>query len=130
MGGFTAEPHVADAAEFSQHGFVDARGVLIGRACALTTNSASAPVKIEHAHTLAGALDEKLRHIAQRAAEELLRAGYFGPFGFDALVVESTSYLIDLNPRFTLGWSIGMESDRTEAIERALGPVAPRMTPP
>jgi predicted ATP-grasp superfamily ATP-dependent carboligase len=79
-------------------------------------------VKIERAKASGDPLFEGLRHVAERASEEILRVGYFGPFGIDVLVVDGQARLIDLNPRFTLGWSIGMGELRTEAIDRALNP--------
>lgn len=125
QGGFVAEPHIDDPVELSLHGFVDARGVLLGAPCRLTTDAASAPVSIERMQRSQNPVFESLQLVAQRSAEELLRVGYFGPFGVDALVVDERCCLIDLNPRFTLGWSIGMGDLRAEAIERALNPQPP-----
>lgn len=125
MGGFVAEPHLSDVLELSQHGFVDARGCIMGKPCFLKTDAASAPVSIQLASGLDEALTEKIGKAAKRAGEELLSAGYFGPFGVDALVVEGVPFLIDLNPRFTLGWSVGMGELRAAAIERALNPSVP-----
>lgn len=60
---------------------------------------------------------------AERAAQELLRAGYFGPFGVDAYrwtcagggaAFEPCS---ELNARYTLAWDLGMAS-RRDLLER------------
>lgn len=120
LGGFVAEPHVTGALELSQHGYFDARGLLLGQPCWLKTDKSSAPVSIEPALHVDRAIREQLKSIAEKAAHALGAAGYFGPFGIDALIVEGQAHLIDLNPRFTLGWSIGMGALRAEAIERAL----------
>ena len=66
---------------------------------------------------------DALRHAAERAAQELLRAGYFGPFGVDAYrwsdaggsaTFEPCS---ELNARYTLAWDLGMAS-RRNLLER------------
>src|SRR5690606_41859213 len=111
---------VTGALELSQHGYLDARGLLLGQPCWLKTDKSSAPVSIEPALYVDPAIREQLKSIAEKAAQTLGAAGYFGPFGIDVLVVEGQAHLIDLNPRFTLGWSIGMGALRAEAIERAL----------
>lgn len=120
LGGFVAEPHISGALELSQHGYINARGLLLGQPCWLKTDKSSAPVSIEPALHVDPSIHEQLKSIAQTAADALFAAGYFGPFGIDALIVKGQAYLIDLNPRFTLGWSIGMGALRAEAIERAL----------
>jgi hypothetical protein len=117
-GGFVAEPQITGAVELSLHGLVDAHGLLLGEPCSLWTDAASAPVSIERSSSLQAEIHERLKQVAERAAEELQGAGYFGPFGIDALVVDEVPHLIDLNPRFTLGWSIGMGKLRSEAIAR------------
>lgn len=56
-----------------------------------------------------------------RAAEFLRASGYLGPFGLDMVLSEQgLAYALDLNPRFTLGWSQGMGSKRASSIEQIL----------
>lgn len=119
-GGFSAEPQIEGAVELSQHGLVDARGLLLGAPCRLHTTKSGAPTGIQRTASAAEPIAKGLYHICERVAEELRRAGYFGPFGIDALIVDDTPRLIDVNPRFTLGWSVGMGALRAQAIERAL----------
>lgn len=124
-GGFAAEPHIENAPEYSMHGFVDARGTLLGSACVLTTDRHSAPVSIQRAAPRDDSFYDAIGEVAHAAARVLSSAGYFGPFGIDVLVLHGRPHLIDLNPRFTLGWSIGMGDLRAEAITRALEPKTP-----
>jgi hypothetical protein len=126
QGGFIAEPNVAQAEELSIHGFVDGRGTLLGEICRLSTDRAGAPVAIAQVKddVLSTRFEggEPVRAVAQQAAHRLAAAGYWGPFGIDLLWVEGRPCLIDLNPRFTLGWSIGMGKARADGIRRALAP--------
>jgi hypothetical protein len=127
QGAFIAEPNMDAPDELSLHGFVDGRGVLLGDLCALSTDRAGAPVAVSplKSDELLSRYhrDDAVRTLAQKAAQQLSAAGYFGPFGLDILWVNEKPHLIDLNPRFTLGWSIGMGERRRAAIERALDPV-------
>ncbi|MCH2108074.1 MAG: hypothetical protein MK135_02005 [Polyangiaceae bacterium] len=124
QGGFVAEPFLAEAREFSVHGLVDADGVLLGSPCRLETDQAGAPVSIcrlESGGTVTGApAEEDVQAIGTRVGEALHSAGYFGAFGIDLLGVGKHFFLVDLNPRFSLGWSIGLGEKRAEALERLL----------
>jgi hypothetical protein len=128
QGGFVAEPNVDAAQELSLHGFVDGRGCVLGNICSLSTDRVGAPLAVSPldkdvlVERYGGG--EPLRHLAEQVADRLLAAGYWGPFGLDVLWVDGQPRLIDLNPRFTLGWSIGMGDLREAVIERALAPVA------
>lgn len=122
QGGFIAEPDHPEAPQRSIHGYVDGRGVLVGRSCLLETDRAGAPVCVRAA-SQPEAGDESLRALGERVGETLFSVGYWGPFGIDCLLTEEGPRLIDLNPRYTLGWSQGMANLRKEAISRAFAPV-------
>ncbi len=131
-GGFIAEPNVDAPDELSLHGFVDGRGVLLGDLCSLSTDRVGAPVAVTPlseeqigSHYEGG---ESVRSLGQEAARQLWVAGYWGPFGLDVLWVDGQPRLLDLNPRFTLGWSIGMGKRRETAILHALAPITPETT--
>ncbi len=124
QGGFIAEPNWEDAEQYSMHGFVDGRGVLLGEPCLLLTDRSGAPTEVRRLgiHEARRAPDN-LHEIATLTAEKLREVGYFGPFGLDILCGPAGPRLIDLNPRFTLGWSQGLGPRRSEALSRALTPV-------
>ncbi len=124
QGGFIAEPDWSGAEQYSMHGFVDGRGILLGEPCRLLTDRCGAPIEVRQLGTYEKQhAPDSLREIASLTAEKLLEAGYFGPFGLDILCGPAGPSLIDLNPRFTLGWSQGFGPRRSEALERALTPV-------
>lgn len=126
QGGILIEPYLAVELEICIHGYVDDEVVLLGTPCVQTVDSYGAP----RAVCLASNVTSKLAHFtsalvvsADRAALALRSAGYFGPFGIDALVFshEGTSFIAtptDLNARFTLGWSLGMNALRETALAR------------
>lgn len=124
QGGFVAEPNWSEARQISMHGFVDRRGIILGDPCALETDKFGAPISVRRlALPEVGADGGNFHEIAARTAEKLLEFGYFGPFGLDILCGPDGPRLIDLNPRFTLGWSQGLGLKRSTALERALTPV-------
>jgi hypothetical protein len=61
---------------------------------------------------------EQLTLEAQRTAQALLAAGYFGPFGLDAFRWRSPDGRIhfqprsEVNARYSMGWAVGMGSFR------------------
>lgn len=127
-GGFIAERNIEASGEVSLHGVVGRAGVILGDICALNTDKHGAPTGIDR---LSRAEElplprSVLTPIAERVAAELLTNGYFGPFGIDILLTGDDAYLIDVNPRFTLGWSIGMGDKRAAGIERVLKPELPQ----
>jgi len=119
LGGLLGEPWLPIERELCLHGVLDATGGLrLGRPCeqridafrAWASSSALAPGQ------LAGEWRRLLRSSAERAAEALHRAGYFGPFGIDAYLWRTPGGGLELNPlgelnaRYTMGFSIGMSS--------------------
>ncbi len=53
---------------------------------------------------------ERLTTEAQRAAEALHQAGYFGPFGLDAYRYGANDFQprSEINARYSMGWAVGM----------------------
>ncbi len=125
QGGFIAEKNLTNVSEYSIHGFVDERGIILGKPCHLRTDAYSAPTSIEALtkSELEAPHFLSLSTLATKSAQALHAAGYFGPFGLDVLEKEGKLALIDLNPRFTLGWSQGMGALREDALGRALAPL-------
>jgi hypothetical protein len=120
--GFSAEPEFELAQEFSLHGYVDQRGLLLGTPCRFLCNRFGSAVHFELAKGAAGH-EQPIRDTAMQVATALTAAGYFGPFGIDAFIArtargEFLNPLSDLNARFTLAWSIGMGPLRETALRR------------
>jgi phosphoribosylaminoimidazole carboxylase (NCAIR synthetase) len=117
LGGLLGEPWLPIERELSLHGVLAANGDLrLGRPCEQHTDSFRA--WIASAPLAAGELRAEWRRAlvcaAERAAEALQRAGYFGPFGIDAYLWRTPAGGLELNPlgelnaRYTMGFSVGM----------------------
>jgi hypothetical protein len=116
-GGLLGEPWLELERELSLHGWLEQDGTLrLGRPCEQRVDRwrawlASEPLE---AGALCGAWRAALENAAERAAEALFRAGYFGPFGIDAYIWRTPAggrelnALSELNARFTMGYRIGM----------------------
>jgi hypothetical protein len=103
-GGLVAEPELQDIrGEFVTHGLVSPSGeIWLG-------DTRRQEVDARGAWILTGGpevTDVPLQAAAERAADALARAGYFGPFGVDAIVGvgDELHAVSDLNARFTMGW--------------------------
>lgn len=123
--GLQVEPWVTRAADFAQHGHLARDGSLclgeptrqrideLGRWCgsALADHDDLAPSE-RHA----------LRHEAERVAEQLAKAGYFGPFNVDAYRYVTRAGVAfeprcEINARYTMGWAVGMHGRRPDLDE-------------
>lgn len=124
-----AEPHLASLVQVSCHGiagkcapgaegaYADAGDVLVGRPVALATDTYGAPVSVVRA-TLDSEVERSLLSATREVARRLEAEGYFGPFGCDYALVDAAPYLLDLNARFTLGFSVGFGAGRGAALAR------------
>lgn len=122
-----AEPELPGLIQVSCHGVavprecVDARAepralaTLVGRPVALVTDSYGAPTSVERA-TLGAELERAVVTTTMEVAHYLEAEGYFGPFGVDYALVDGRPYLLDLNARFTLGFSVGFAEERGAAL--------------
>jgi hypothetical protein len=119
-GGLVVEAELTPTGEFSVHGVISADGTLIGEPCLVHTDDARAPLRVPTpCPTLPFA--EEIRARGQDAADALARGGYFGPFGLDLILTDRGLFATDLNARFTLGFSAGLGSLRSRALELVLG---------
>jgi hypothetical protein len=119
LGGALAEPWLEIERELTLHGYLSAAGgVRLGRPCTQRTDVYRAWLSTE---LLAeGELSDETRRAlfasAERVAEALHGAGYFGPFGVDAYTWRCPSGKTRLNPlgelnaRYTMGYGVGMGS--------------------
>jgi len=121
MGGLLIEPAVEIETEYSIHGYVDSKGVVLGSPCRFSMDATGSPTQLELAEG-DPPRDRALVASARLVAEHLARAGYFGPFGVDAFEYRNAGTHLnaqsEVNARFTLGWSTGMGGDREAVLER------------
>jgi hypothetical protein len=117
QGGLLGEPWLEIERELSQHGQLTRAGQLtLGRPCWQRTDQQRAWLASEP--VAPGELNEGWRRAlasaAERAAEALFRAGYFGPFGIDAYLWRDAggglvlNPLSELNARYSMGYAAGM----------------------
>jgi hypothetical protein len=117
-GGLVVESELDVTAEYSIHGYIpraEGSEIEVGSPCAMRVDeygsvSAVSLLAAEHRQ-------QAMLRTTGRAAGALLRSrGYFGPFGLDCLETSESLVASDLNPRFTLGWSVGMGAKRAHAL--------------
>lgn len=109
------EPELPELRQVSCHGVAAADSALVGRPVALTTDAYGAPVSVVRA-SLAAEVERRVVAVTREISSHLTSAGYFGPFGGDYALLDGQPYLLDLNARFTLGFSIGFGDERAVAL--------------
>ncbi len=121
LGGVMVQPWVERLADFALHGYVDTRGVVLGRATVQSVNAGGAWLGSERASDAALARAERaeLERAACEAGELLHRIGYSGPFGVDAFRyrlggAEGFCARCELNARYSMGWAVGMGETRPD----------------
>lgn len=121
--GLEVEPWVERAGDFGLHGFLERDGALhLGEPTKQTCDMAGGWIASERAAPGDLHPDEAaaLRDATLEAAEALVRAGYFGPFGVDAFRfrepggVEAFHARCEINARYSMGWAIGMGASRPD----------------
>lgn len=103
-GPLLAEAELEVAREFVTHGLVEPSGAVhVGPTCTQEVDRRGAWSRTGEACSAAPA---SLAEAARAAGSALAAAGYFGPFGLDALLgSEGTLHAAsDLNARYTMGW--------------------------
>jgi hypothetical protein len=121
-GGLQVEPWLERRADFVVHGFVTKQGAAhIGPVCQQHCDERGAWQKTELLPEGVLSADDRTRLIAsaEQAAEALIAAAYFGPFGIDAYSYQLRGSLhlnprSEINARYTMGWGIGMAADRCD----------------
>jgi hypothetical protein len=117
QGGLLGEPWLEIERELCLHGRLDGTGQLtLGRICVQRTDAYRAWLASELA--LPGEVDEAhartLYDTAERVAEALTSAGYFGPFGLDGYLWRTPQGALAFNPlgelnaRYTMGFAVGL----------------------
>ncbi len=116
QGGLQLEPWVEVEAEFTIHGELGAQGSLhLGPPRIQLTDSHGAwrESREARADELQAVEAARFSAEAQRVAEALRRAGYFGPFGVDGFRYRSTpsaelrlQVRSEVNARYTMGWGL------------------------
>ncbi len=122
--GLLLEPELDVRCELCVHGLLDDAGDLFGSPCVQTCDRWGRVSAVVVA-TLDQAQERELLDATAVVASSLKRAGYFGPFGVDFLVSDTTgtrlTQLSEVNARMTLGWSVGMGLQRETALRRLCG---------
>jgi hypothetical protein len=121
LGGIMVQPWVERTADFALHGYVDARGVVLGHPTAQSLNAGGAWLGSRRTQDgeLGAAELASLEHAAREAGELLDAVGYEGPFGVDAFRYrfdgsESFCPRCELNARYSMGWAVGMAETRPD----------------
>jgi hypothetical protein len=118
FGGLIAEPELTIAKNWSMHGVITPTTLLLGDPCSFTTDRFSAPNSPVQQDETYSRPASHLRDATSDVAATLQKWGYFGPFGLDFVVtVEGRWALVDINARFTLGFSAGLGQKRSNALE-------------
>jgi len=116
--GLQVEPWCERTADFSMHGFIAPDGkVTLGEACLQECDARGQWLRARRARS--GELLDHERSVlqseAERSAEALHRAGYFGPFGIDAYRYQGGfNPRSEINARYTMAWAIGMGTARPD----------------
>jgi hypothetical protein len=123
--GLQVEPWMDRILDVAMHGFVDARGaVTLGQPTSQEIDESGAWIKTTALlpNTLSDDELRQLRSEAERSAEALSRAGYFGPFGIDAFRYRDRdgrprfNARSEINARYSMGWAIGMGNARPDLL--------------
>lgn len=127
-GALVIEPWLERRADLAIHGHVGRDGaVAIGRPTVQETTPAGAWVasRPATADDLHPGEARMLHDLAVAAAGALAGAGAWGPFGVDAMraLVDGAEVLVrcEVNPRYTMGWAVGMGTCRPDRPGRNLG---------
>jgi len=117
-GGLIVEPELDVVNNLSIHGVVSPAGLLTGAPCSFQTDRFSSPnstlVVVDESSS---SRTDELRRVAEDVAATLEHLGYFGPFGLDFIVTQAGRLaLVDINARFTLGFSTGLGRQRDAAL--------------
>lgn len=116
-GPLVAEPELLNVRFRSVHLYVHGDACLVGEPLGFVCDDFGAFDRWDSRNTF-GSEDLQMKHHAQALAARLLSAGYFGPAAIDFALCESGAlYALDLNGRFSLGWSLGMGTLREQALE-------------
>lgn len=122
-GAVVLEPWLDRTLDVALHGFVHRTGaVVLGAPTVQETTAAGTWVASRRAAAgeLAAGEERALVGFARDGAAALAAAGFFGPFGVDAMrvAVGGGEALVrcEVNPRYTMGWAIGMGDERPDRV--------------
>lgn len=119
-GGFELAPRVEILAEYALHGFLGADGALtLGEPLRSHVDPHGQWLRASHDASLTAQERGELTATTTRVARALHDAGYFGPFGVDALRwrldgARGFTACNEINARYTLSWALGMRGRRVD----------------
>jgi len=128
--GLQVEPWVDRTVDVALHGFVGASGAItIGKPTLQRVDDSGAWIESTALPSDMLTTDEsrQLQTEAERAAEALVGAGYFVPFGIDAFRYRDPKGLLRFNPRseinarYSMGWAVGMGDARPDLLTSSTG---------
>lgn len=115
-GPLVIEPELGVFQSLSVHLLIHREEIVVGRPVGFHCDDFGAFLSWDP-HEVPTPLSDSLRRLAKNAGERLRSSGYFGPAGIDFAVTESGAiHALDLNGRFSLGWSRGMGKERERAL--------------
>jgi hypothetical protein len=118
--GLQVEPWVERIADYGWHGFVSRSGAItLGQPTRQTCDESGAWQRTALATDLEPNEEASFRAATRGAAEALLEAGYFGPFGVDAYRWRDGGAIhfnpqSEINARYSMGWAVGMQRCRVD----------------
>jgi len=121
------EPWVERLADFGLHGYVSAnREIILGEPTLQKMTEEGAWLRTRRIRSGELGRDEAyaLATAAKAAADALVQAGYFGPFGIDAFRwrdehgKQHFNPRCEINARYSMGWAIGMGDTRPDLEEK------------
>jgi hypothetical protein len=118
--GLQIEPWVERIADYAWHGFLSSNGaVTLGEPTRQICDDNGAWQSTALATDLASDEGAQLHASARLAADALVDAGYFGPFGVDAYRWRDGTAVhfnarCEINARYSMGWPTGMQRCRVD----------------
>ena len=127
QGPLTILPQLEVELELVVHGWLSRAGeALLGPVCAQEVEAGAwLRTRSLHAGELEPGMRDELLELVRLTCRRLAAAGYFGPFGVDALVHRGSGGALalhapaDINARFTTGWRVGLPDLDIEAAVQA-----------
>jgi len=121
--GLQVEPWVDRTVDVALHGFIGVGGeITMGKPTLQRVDESGAWIESTTLppDTLTTDESRQLQTEAERAAEALVGAGYFGPFGIDGYRYRDPEGQLRFNPRseinarYSMGWAVGMRETRPD----------------
>lgn len=115
--GAVVEGFIRAACPWAIHGVLGSKGeTILGTPRIFKVSESGAPRGISRPVGVRNDEKRALMAVVEEVVSHLASLQWFGPFGVDFLWLDGRCCLMDLNARFTLGWSEGMGEARQKAL--------------